>query len=242
MDRISSDYPPGSVCVVTGEILRYATFVQSLNAMNLPPGTTVVFVSGAEIANNRSLAVEKSLDANPAADWILFLDDDQVMKADTAKRLLETMRDGKYDIVAPLILRRTPPWQTVAYLNDPADDATPFDPGSLTGHVRVAAVGTGGMMVRSHVFTALEKPWFRCGQIDPRYLQEDIEFCRRVRGAGFSIGLDLSTPMGHITPMEIWPARDPAGKLVVALVGNNGTLVPVEPVVESAREPEPIGR
>lgn len=222
-------YPPGLVGVVTGELLRYAQFVTSLHAMRLPAGSAIGIASGLEVSANCNKLIEYLLDSD--GEWVLFLGDDQEMLPDTAQRLLEAARDHKLDAVCPLILRRTPPWQTVAYMADPAVDPTPWVPTTETGVVEVVAAGTGGMLVRRHVFEKLDKPWFRVGQIDPAHYQEDVEFCARVRAAGFRIGLDLDTPMGHITPMTVWPARDPAGRHVVALTGRNGVSVAVNPEI-----------
>jgi len=66
------------------------------------------------------------------------------------------------------------------------------------------------------------------GQIHPEHFHEDVEFCLRVRRAGFRIAVDLDTPVGHVTPMAVWPARNQDGAPCAALAGVGGEIVPVD--------------
>lgn len=229
------EYTAGTVGVVSGELMRYSEFIRSLHRLELPDGTLLRHACGLEVARNRN-----ELAKDVAGEWLFMVDDDQVLLPGTVKQLLRTLREGYFDIVAPLVLRRTPPWQTVAYLRDPQVDATPFEVGFHTGTVEVEAVGTGAILIHKRVFDKLEKPHFRVGQIRSEYMQEDVEFCKRVRAAGFRIGLDTSCPVGHLTTMAVWPGRDAADKQLVALVGRNGTVVPVYPddLLHAANQPD----
>jgi len=133
-------------------------------------------------------------------DWLLFLDDDSVFAPDLLTRLLA--RD--VDVVGALYLRRARPFSAIAYesmlpdgrmvplnLNDHAQDAL----------VQVKAVGTGGMLVRRHVFASMEAgKWFRR---DEPY-SEDIIFCLE---CGTDIHVDLATRIGHMTTASVWPTE-----------------------------------
>jgi hypothetical protein len=226
---------PGTVGVVSGELMRYSEFIRSLHRLEMPNGTMLRHSCGLEVARNRN-----ELARDVAGEWLFMVDDDQVLLPGTLKQLLGTLREGYFDVVAPLVLRRTPPWQTVAYLRDPQVDPTPFEVGFHTGVVEVEAVGTGAILIHRRVFDKLEKPYFRVGQLRSEYMQEDVEFCKRVREAGFTIGVDTSCPVGHLTTMAVWPGRDAADKQLVALVGRNGTVVPVYPddLQHSAIQPD----
>ena len=67
---------------------------------------------------------------------------------------------------------------------------------------KVDYTGMGWMLVRKGVFESLEYPWFypriQTFKNDVQeFYSEDVEFCTRVREAGFDIWLDSNTIVGH---------------------------------------------
>ena len=52
MIPVDSPYPPGVVCVSTGELTRYAMFNQDLAMLRVPVGTCLSWTSGPLIAMN----------------------------------------------------------------------------------------------------------------------------------------------------------------------------------------------
>jgi hypothetical protein len=88
-----------------------------------------------------------------------------------------------------------------------------------SGLVECVAAGTGGMLIRKKVLTAMPAPWFEVGQVNTERLSEDLHFCTKARGLGFSIYADMDTPIGHTTPMTIWPRGYEGSQHVEADIG-----------------------
>ena len=111
-------------------------------------------------------------------------------------------------IVASLYLNRKPPYYPVAYNRrfiqengDPAWNPIDLDGAPSTGLADVVAAGTGGLLVRSEVFRALEyDSWFKRAGAG-----EDMSFCARAVEAGFPLFVDLGARMGHISNYSVWP-------------------------------------
>jgi hypothetical protein len=214
---------PGTVGVITGELLRYSAFWRSVASLEKPPGSAFAQKSGLSIVENRN-----HLANDLHGDWLFCLDDDLVLPPRTLTRLLAHLEHGPFDVVAAHSLRRNPPFDALVYLDGvDSPDCRPWAPDGRTGLLEIAACGLGGVLIHRRVFDALERPYFRMGQIHPEHFHEDVEFCQRVRAAGFRIAVDLDTPVGHVTPMAVWPARDQDGAHCVALAGVGGEIVPV---------------
>lgn len=236
--------PAGTIGIITAEITRYATFWKTLPDLKAPSGSRMVQSTGLSIAENR-----EHLALNRSGEWLLTLDDDLVLLPSTLTRLLEVMfssddPDG-WDIVCAYTLRRTPPFDALVYLTDPLEPegCDPWVPDRSKGVVEVAAGGLGAVLIRNRVFDRLERPWFRVGQVNPMQLHEDVDFFRRARLEGFRACVCLDAPVGHVTPMAVWPALDDRGTPTVALVGHDGGVVPVNrgTVRNLPRQPRLIG-
>lgn len=221
-------HPPGTIGVICYDSLRYTSFVPDLFAMRAPDGSRIVWAVGLQVSTNANHIVSTML-ANPEHQWVMFMGDDHLIKRAMLERLLTALDNHpEYDAIAPLVLRRVAPWQSVGYANDPRVDPTPIAIGQATGVIEVAAVGNAGLVVRRRVFEAMSEPYFRVGQMNPANYQEDLEFCERARKHGFRFAIDLDTPMGHLTTFALWPARDPEGNHVLAIVDRSGVVVPVD--------------
>jgi GT2 family glycosyltransferase len=132
-------------------------------------------------------------------EWLLFLDDDQVFAPDLLERLLSHEKD----IVAALCLRRDEPYGPFCFSEDLGEHT--FLPIDLHQHgpedlVRVAAVGTGAMLIRRRVFEKLEDPWFPIAESG-----EDVMFCQEAQRQGFEVFCDLGARLGHLTTAVVWP-------------------------------------
>ena len=68
-------------------------------------------------------------------------------------------------------------------------------------------IGQSGMLVRKHVLDKVGYPWFKCGQIDPGRLQEDLTFCRELQNFGYTIYVDQEIIFDHWVPMAITARR-----------------------------------
>lgn len=162
-------------------------------------------------------------------DWLWFMDDDHSFPPDLLLKLIER----KVDVVAPLYLTRRSPF-------GPVMAGAPFEGTSkrpfyrlspqLAGLREVDAVGTAGMLIRRHVWEAIDPLWFTLGQIEDGEADgfaEDLSFCRRVRKAGFKIHVDLDNPMGHRLGAVVTPVRLQDGRWATKIsLGGREVLIP----------------
>ena len=149
--------------------------------------------------------------------------DDHVFAPDILARLIS----HDVDVVVPHCLKRVPPFDPVAYggQNEDGDYFTAELPES--GLTEVWAAGSGGMLIRRHVLEAIGDPGFETGI----GLSEDLNFCRKVRDAGFSIWCDVDAKLGHLHYNTVWPVlRD--GVWQIELDIGNGVRMPVKRIVE----------
>lgn len=228
------------IAVLSPETGRYAAFHQCLATLERPHGTTVrIQVSaGYSISSARNRIVEAFL-ASPAA-WLWWIDDDHVFSADTLSRLLQHLRNDHVDAVVPMCLGRKPPFAPVV-LSLRADlahavkaDITRAD----SGLIEVGAAGGGGMLVRRRVFERVQRPWFRthpAAMPDEIVSEggEDIYFCQQMRQAGFRLFCDFDLPIGHITPVAVWPSLRGRGIQVQCLRHGSGTEHAAAAIVRS---------
>ena len=210
--------PPGTIGIPCSEQWRYAMFGMSLLGVQRPPGSIVSCQPGANVAGNLNEIIKQL-----HGDWLWLIGDDHTMPVDIIPRLWA----HDVDIVAPLCLRRSPPYLTV--ISTPPNErgelgVLPLD--KCQGLMNVYAVGTAGMLIKRRVLDGMEPPWFRLGQINPDLMSEDIEFCMRARKAGFDVWVDCDTTIGHIEPVVVQPVRDKAtGEWRVGLDLGNRTIM-----------------
>ena len=192
----------GVVGVACADLGRYSQFSSCLANLVKPDGSDVVFEVGIDVAVNRRNIVRQALGGGH--DWVFFVDDDMLFGP---KHLMNLLAHNK-PIVASLYLNRKPPYYPVAYTRrfirdngDPAWNPVDLEGAPPSGLVDIIAAGTGGLLVRTEVFLAMEHDsWFgRDGA------GEDMSFCHRAVEAGFPIYLDLAARMGHISNYSVWP-------------------------------------
>jgi len=166
----------------------------------LPPDVKLALPRGNQIARQRNAAVMEY----GIPPWTLFVDSDSVPPPDALARIVAV----REPIVSGVVLERMYPHRVSAVksLDPPERWALADLPRS--GLVPCPAFGAGFMLVRGEVFEALDFPWFRCGQITPDLLHEDMEFCLRAGKAGFQPVLDAGIRVGHTTSAVLWPGLD----------------------------------
>lgn len=187
----------GCVAITCSDLGRYSGFTEALARLETPADTKFYFAKGSDREVGRNKLVGAMMDSGH--DWLLFLDDDSVFAPDLLTRLLA--RD--VDVVGALYLRRAKPFSAIAYESMLPDGR--MVPLNLNQHpqdalVKVEAVGTGGMLVRRHVFANMKGQWFRR---DEPY-SEDIIFCLE---CGANIHVDLAARIGHMTTAAVWPTE-----------------------------------
>lgn len=186
------------VGVIANDTARYSMFYIAKDSLRSPVNTRIQTVlTGDRILgrnNVAKLAVEEGM------EWLLFLDDDHTFGPDLLMRLL----GHDVPIVGAVYLQRQMPFLPIAYANKDEEDK--YWPVDLNAHgenelITVRGLGTGGMLIRTEIFRALEYPWFEHGRAS-----EDLIFCDRVYEAGLGpIYCDLGARMGHLSPAALWP-------------------------------------
>ena len=212
----------GTIGILCSELSRYTLFWAHLLATAFPQNIKVIVkIGGANLAASRNELVKEMI-----GDWLWMMDDDHTFDP----HLLQALLDRDVPIVQPLVLKKQVPYDPVFLLDKHPEDMTwevgALEPGAK-GLRPCTAVGTGGMLVRREVFSALEPPYFRVGQVNPEVLSEDVDFCLRAKAAGFQAYVDFDNVMGHLTTALVVPQRLPDGRWGIRLVvgGHGFTLV-----------------
>lgn len=195
-------HPAGTVGVPGGDLARYQEFLFSLVKLRKPQGSTLAVHCGLSVDRNLNQIVREM-----QGDWLWIMGDDHVFDENLLMRLL----DREVDVVMPVCFKRTPPFTLVHYEREKIGDDghvafEPYRPAALPqeGLMEVHSSGTAGMLVRKHVLDKIGDPWFTTtGDMQ----NEDLEFCRKIREAGFKILVDTEAWLGHIGRMQVWPAR-----------------------------------
>jgi hypothetical protein len=134
-----------------------------------------------------------------AADYHLLIDWDHTFPPDALLRL------ARHNL--PLV-----------GTNYPMRQIEDWEPSALRMHERargrglegVAAIGLGFCLIKSHVFNAVEKPWFRTevGDLGELKCGEDFHFCNQVRRAGIPVYVDHDIIVGHIAERVVTIERE----------------------------------
>jgi len=197
---VESQHPPVVVGFVGGELARYHAFTMCLQGLNVPVGSMMYTGLGYDVAYNRNAVITHAL-KHPEVQAVEIWDDDHVFAPDTLLKLL----DHNVDVVVPIYAQRQPPFRPCIYKEELDSGAfVIFSWPELEGKnglIPVASAGAGGIVIKRHVLEALKDPWFeRRGLIG-----EDHLFLKKCREAGFGVYCALDTPLGHLTPVEVWP-------------------------------------
>lgn len=163
-------------------------------ARALPHEIQFILAQGTVLDARNALADEA---LRRGADWILWLDADQVFPEDTLIRLLG---HGK-DIVGANYPRRRPAGAPTAVKDgEPLYSAGP-------GLDEVDTLGLGVCLMRASLFRRLERPWFNF-EIKPDrsgHIGEDVALFRALRRLGVAVFVDhgLSMEVGHIAEQTL---------------------------------------
>lgn len=230
-----AEHPPGAVIVPVADHMRYTQFFTSFEGMWKPPGTALSIPRSSAITHSINSALYNMPEE---AEWAFLMGDDHVLGPDLLKHLL----DMEKDVAVPLCVKRSPPYQLVIF-DAPADDfVDPLTQRHYPAYLsweydkvphepfKVYAAGSAGMLIRRHVLEELEKPYFE--NTDGSSQNEDLNFCTKVREAGFEIWCNPNESLGHISEVVLWPQwKD--GVMVCAMDCGNGTIIGFEDPVPS---------
>jgi len=171
-------------------------FMMSILAMDKPVTHTFDLTMGIIIDHARNRLVENALENK--CTHILFLDSDMTFPKDIISKLLSYDKN----IVGGMYVNRHNQKTVVAYkkkkkggmyVNIIADD--------FKGLIKVDAIGTGALLIKTDVFKKLSKPWFRFAIHKPTgtVISEDIMFCKLAQENGYNIWCDTDCKCGHLT-------------------------------------------
>lgn len=189
------------LAVPTGEMARRADFYDSYNQLRKPEGTICSFSHGQSPAKNRNIMIDMAIENS--CSHILFLDDDMIPEPDLIERLLSHDKD----VVSALYLMRNFPHLPVIFDESYKDGQCKFmflDP-SKSGLVPIVNCGLGAVLISTRIFTWLDKPFIRLGEIFQDEWCDDVGFFNRVRASGFEMFCDLGAKVGHSLNVTITP-------------------------------------
>lgn len=229
MTDTEREYGPGCIIVPVADHLRYAQFFTSYAGMRIPPGSVLAMPRSAAITVSFNQALSQMPDE---MEWAFILGDDHVMGPDTLRDLLDT----DVDVVVPLVCKRSFPFNLVTFkgrgddwVDEKSGRAYPswefYHPYEIpTTPFKIAAAGSAGMLVRRNVIDSLEPPYFE--NTDGASTNEDLNFCMKIREAGFDIWCNPQVRLGHILETVVWPAWDEDDKIQIVMdVGNGKTVI-----------------
>jgi len=135
---------------------------------------------------------------------LLMLDLDHAHPPDVVQRLTRWLgHECKPKIVNGLHYQRKEPFRPAAFMWESVDTLKLLTITSWTpGLVKVDATGAASLLVAREVFEKLGSPYFPFHYIDgpdgPRFIGEDIWFCRRAQLAGYDVWIDTTTTSPHV--------------------------------------------
>ena len=218
MQGVLSSLPPGAVCMITGEIVRYAQSMQALHALVAPNGSFLSWHMGMLVARSINDAFAVVME-KPELQWAWIMGDDHTYSPDIVMKLIE--RDK--DVVMPLCLNRVPPMDPTIVEWD-AEHKTrrlkPLEDMPTSGLYKLAineTCGDAGMLIRRHVIEKSGPKWYERMK-SGSHQAEDDEFVTKLKMLGFDIHVDLDNRIGHIGAVDFRPALVD-GKWVVRCIG-----------------------
>lgn len=218
-----SGFPAGTIVVAAGIQPRYYEFQLSLDGLGAPVNTKLHIERSCDIAQNFNNGVKKMI-----GDWVWFLGDDHSF----SPLLLLHLLKHNVDVVVPITPCKGVPFAPcIMHGIDGgwAEDMPLYHWDEVSGNGLLPLpkgdfIGQAGMLVKKHVLDKIGYPWFKCGQIDPGRLQEDLTFCRELQENGFVVHVDQDIIFDHWVPMAV-TARRVEGKWIPGVSRGLGDVV-----------------
>jgi hypothetical protein len=209
-------HPPGTIGIYTDHIARFSDFTVSITGMHVPEGTRYAWSRGVYLAHNTNVFIREM-----EGDWLFLMDDDHRFEPEILTRLL----DHDLDVVVALTSKKFPPYPPVLYEVEGTNLNT-IDLTGQSGLIEVDACGKPGMLIKRHVLEAIPDPW--CEYMNTQDGAEDMDFCMKIKKAGFKIHADLDIKLAHMAPIAVTKEQDPNGNWgsMIALGNGAGTFIP----------------
>jgi len=210
----------GTIAYCSREDQIYPAFAAYLARLaQKHPLAKIIHIVSNDIADARNQAVLQC-----EGDWVWFIDCDMAFSPDTLKRLLA----HGVDVVQVLCLKRHPPHEPIIWEDGP--ERQNVAPRGRPRLIEVQSLGAGGTLYRKACFKAMPGPWFE-GILG----REDTCFAAKLKAKGFTLYTDMTTPVGHTTPIIVWPEHDALsgawGVRYDAMNGQSVTMMQESPIV-----------
>jgi hypothetical protein len=187
----------------TGEFPRRADFYDYMNALEKPIGSVLMYSHERSPAHARNTIIQNALNHN--CTHVLLIDDDHAFRSNALSMLLE----HDVDIVTGLYLGRAYPHRPLIFDLAEPDGSCAYV--RLNGDEErlkpIVACGFGFCLMKTEIFSRIEKPWVRLGELDPEQWCDDIGFFNRARKVGIKAYCDMECRIGHIGSMIVWPNK-----------------------------------
>ena len=181
------------------DVKVYSSFFVSWTLMEKPHFTLLMPHAPGTLEIIRNNLVVQAL--REYCTHLLMMDTDQTYPVDVIPKLLSHEKD----VVAVNVHRRYPPFDSILYRGELGDYHHVPDDECFSGElIEIDATGCGCILYNTDVFLDIPHPWFEVYRMgDGRVVGEDIDFCSKMKEAGYEIFADTSIKVGHISTMEI---------------------------------------
>ena len=163
------------------------------------------FAAGFEVGDARNNLVQQFL-ADKHLKYLMFFDDDILMKPESFLKLARAFSETDYDILGGIYRLKDGSRQQVAYrrsedgyMESITDDDMLPEKGNV---IDLDIIGMGFTCIKRSVLEKVEAPWFRTSDLEEissgQSFTEDVFFCRKAKEAGFKIGAVPSITLGHL--------------------------------------------
>lgn len=142
---------------------------------------------------NRNNAVREALETG--AEYLLFVDHDNILPPDTLVRLLEY----NVPVVGCLYFERKYPHLPLIYTFEEDYHTVRVEYNYPKGLVKCDVIGLGCSLFKVDVFRQLEDPWFCYKYSGKTWGTEDIAFFHKLKDAGVDVYIDTTHTVGHLT-------------------------------------------
>jgi hypothetical protein len=231
-----TDQPPGTVVVAAATQPRFYEFTQSLEHLIAPEGSKQMIVRSCDITQNFNDGIRKM-----TGEWVWFVGDDHAFEENILMRLLS----HNVDVVVPITPCKSAPWMPCMMhglgegfegewqTKMPLYHWDELSDGGLFELPKYDFIGQACMLVRKSVLDKIGDPWFKCGQLDPGRLQEDLHFCKQLQELNYTVWVDTDIIFDHYF-INCVTARKYQGKWCPALKALDGSAM----VIPSAKPKE----
>lgn len=237
-----SGFAAGTIVVAAATTPRYYEFQRSLAQVGAPVGSKELIVRSCDITQNFNDGIKMMV-----GEWVWFLGDDHSFDKNTLFKLLK----HNVDVVVPITPCKGVPFMPCV-IHGPTngevwhEDLPLYHWDELSGNGLFTLpkgdfIGQAGMLVRKHVLDKIGYPWFKCGQIDPGRLQEDMSFCHELQERGYTVYIDQEIVLDHYVITGV-TARKHQGTWNPALKFNDDVMVIPDAKPKALDVPKQVGK